>query len=124
MGRDYAALVVARRDGRLVLERRDAVKADAGGAEGEVASRPLRAAAVELRVDVAEGALCRFSARAEGEAGFAELGPPFTAREGLWIGAKVGLFARSSHDGAAGRARFDAFEVSGSERRGAVVRAP
>ncbi len=66
---------------------------------------------VELRVEVGEGAVCRFSARTGGGA-FEPIGEPFTAREGMWIGAKVGIFARAPHGRPAPvAARFDWFRV-------------
>jgi hypothetical protein len=40
------------------------------------------------------------------------MGEPFPAREGAWIGAKVGVFARAPHGAApTGSARFDWFRV-------------
>jgi beta-xylosidase len=117
MGRDNASLVVQRSEGRSRLVRRDCRKADEGGAELERASRPLPAGPVELQVEVAEGAVCRFAARGAGEASFTALGEAFTAREGAWIGAKVGLLARAPHRAnAPGRATFDSFRVSSVTR--------
>ena len=44
-----------------------------------------------LRVKVSEGAMCQFSFSIDGKT-FTNAGVPFKAREGKWIGAKVGLF--------------------------------
>ncbi len=45
-----------------------------------------------LRVRVTKDALSTFSYSTDGLK-FTPLGEPFTARQGLWIGAKVGIFA-------------------------------
>ena len=92
MGRDYAALTVSPRGGGVRLALRVCPKADAQGTETETAARAVGAGPVELRVEVGEGAICRFSARA-GQGPFEPIGGPFLAREGMWIGAKVGVFA-------------------------------
>jgi beta-xylosidase len=114
MGRDYAALTVSPRGDGAHLALRVCPNADAGGAEAELASRAAGTGPVELRVEVGEGAVCRFSARG-GEGAFEPIGEPFTAREGMWIGAKVGIFARAPHGAArAGAARFDWFRVDPS----------
>jgi len=111
MGRDYGSVGVVRRAGKLVLVRRECRRADAGGAEAEPFALPIGPGPVELRVEVDEGAVCRFSARV-GEGGFQPMGEPFPAREGAWIGAKVGVFARAAHGAApTGTAVFDWFRV-------------
>jgi beta-xylosidase len=111
MGRDYAVLSVSPRGGGLVLARRRCLNADTGGKETDPVTRTLRAGPVELRVEVGEGAVCRFSARAEGGV-FEPLGEPFSAREGVWIGAKVGLFARAPYGAVrTGEARVEWFRI-------------
>lgn len=67
----------------------------------------LDAPRVELRVEMADGGLCRFAWRKEGN--WRPIGEPFQATEGHWIGAKVGLFCRSMREPAAGHADFDYF---------------
>jgi len=56
---------------------------------------PLDHGAVSLRVTVRDFALCSFSYRTDpaGEAYLDVPAEPFTAREGHWVGAKVGLFS-------------------------------
>ena len=117
MGRDYAAVTVSRRGGGVRLALRVCPKADVSGTETEAAARPIGTGPIELRVDVAEGAICRFSARAGGRS-FEPIGEAFTAREGLWIGAKVGVFARAPHRAATtGSALVDWFRVERAEPR-------
>ena len=48
-----------------------------------------------LRIEVGEGAMCRFAYSTDGHK-FRPIGKPFKAKEGKWIGAKFGLFAVTS----------------------------
>jgi beta-xylosidase len=50
---------------------------------------------VTLRVEVSEGALCRFGLVKNGQ--FFQIGPEQNAKKGGWIGAKIGLYCSSSH---------------------------
>jgi hypothetical protein len=75
---------------------------------------PLCGDAAHLRVTVADGAVCRFWYSADG-ARWEPVGEPFTAREGRWIGARVGVFALApagSSDG--GSADFNFFRAAPS----------
>ena len=64
-----------------------------------------------LRVRVEEEALCNFSYSVDGKT-FSPLGESFSARQGRWIGAKVGIFAIGSGDASEmGYADFDWFRV-------------
>jgi hypothetical protein len=88
--------------------------ADRGGIEHGV-SLPLPGSSVFLRVSVSAGAACRFAWSADGVR-FTELGEPFIAREGKWIGAKVGLFAVARRDEPnRGYADFDALVFAHSD---------
>jgi hypothetical protein len=62
-------------------------------------------------VKVDKGAICHFSFSTDG-AKFTSLGVPFKAREGRWIGAKVGMFfIRNGKFNDAGSADVDWFRV-------------
>lgn len=64
-----------------------------------------------LKVDVEDGGSYRFSYSRDGKQ-FTTLGPPLAAREGIWIGAKVGLFALNpSLATSDGYANFEWFRV-------------
>ena len=67
-----------------------------GGEAVVTASEALETGSLTLRVDVAPGGRCLFSYSADGVL-FEPIGEPFTARQGRWVGAKVGLF--SGHPG-------------------------
>ena len=72
----------------------------------------VSSSSLELRVTVDTDASCLFSYSVDGRAGGHPVGPSFAASPGLWIGARVGLFA-VSRSGApvAGRADFDWFRI-------------
>ena len=91
MGIDYAYLGVTNRGGKLEIAQFTAKDADKGTAETESGSVPLTTNELYLRVTVASGAICTFSYSLDGKA-FLNVGDPFKAREGRWIGAKVGFF--------------------------------
>ena len=94
MGMDYALLSIEKTDGGLVISQNECLQADRGQAEKVNASAPLSSPVVYVRVKVervAGAAKCTFSYSDNGEH-YRTLGRPFTAKEGKWIGAKVGLF--------------------------------
>ena len=98
MGLDYSFLTA---DGtRLVkIACRDA---DKGGQEIVEETVGVTNELVWLRVNVRRDAVCDFSFSTDGTM-FRVVGKPFTARQGKWNGAKVGLFCV----GASGSADFD-----------------
>jgi hypothetical protein len=105
MGMDYAGLMLEKTDAGLVLSQATCLKADAGGTEQANASVSLTDGTVYLRVTFeadgtkigsSEGGhdlrvMCTFSYSLDGKK-YQPLGLPFQAREGKWIGAKVGVF--------------------------------
>ena len=110
MGLDYAWVGVQRtEDGFEVVQMRVA-DASEGGAEQGVRT-VLEARTVHLRVRVDAGAVCRFEWSPDGTT-FTPMGDPFTAREGRWIGAKVGLFASAPAGAGGGHADFDYLRIT------------
>jgi len=111
MGADYAWLGLRRRGDDVVLVQATCLGADTGGAEKEWVSDSLKPGNVWLRARISAGANVRFSYSVDGVA-FTEVGAPFVAKPGRWIGAKVGLFALASKPAAEfGYADFDWFKV-------------
>ncbi|MBL8183038.1 MAG: glycoside hydrolase 43 family protein [Blastocatellia bacterium] len=92
MGIDYSALVLTNSGGKIYASQTSAKEADKGNAESET----LRSPAVDgnefyLRLEITKGAVGRFRLSTDGK-NFSAIGTPFTAREGRWIGAKIGFF--------------------------------
>lgn len=111
MGLDYAHLAVTNKNGKLFISQATAKDADKGTPETETASVELKEKTVYLRVKVEPGAMCQFSFSTDGR-NFQNAGTAFKAREGRWIGAKVGLFfTRGGKFNDAGSAEVDWFRI-------------
>jgi hypothetical protein len=97
MGDSHAALALepggGPGDGQRVILYVD----DRATFTARVAAGPVR-----LGVAVADGGICRFSFQDGAAPAARAIDPPFTARPGRWIGAKVGLFAVTSAPPGAG----------------------
>ncbi len=65
---------------------------------------------IYLRVKVEKGGICRFSYSLDGKK-YMSAGTPFTARQGKWIGAKVGLFSTAPYGKERGWLDADWFHV-------------
>lgn len=91
MGIDYSYLGVTDNGGKLYLAQAIAKDADKGTAETESRPTPLLTKELYLRVRVDKDAVCTFSYSIDGIK-YDPVGTPFKAREGRWIGAKVGFF--------------------------------
>lgn len=105
MGRDYSCLGLEKSGDGFVLKRYTCTEAEAGTPETveEIARiAPTRSYSaglhpnyecdIRLRVSVGRDAVCSFSYSTDGRR-WHKAGPAFKARQGKWIGAKVGLFS-------------------------------
>ena len=127
MGRDYAGLIVENTENGLELSQVECRKADKGSPEVRNEMTELVDGTVFLRVKFtcdgkkikeSEGGtdlvvMCEFSYSLDGKK-FRKLGGSFQAKEGKWIGAKVGMFctrpAITTNDG--GWADVDWFRIT------------
>jgi beta-xylosidase len=92
MGRNYAYLGVSDSADSFVIEQTLCRDADKGMHEAEMPGRyTTKSSLLYLRVSVSDSAICTFSYSTDNK-NFQIVGHPFRAREGGWIGAKVGLF--------------------------------
>jgi beta-xylosidase len=107
-GYDYAWIGIKQEKTSLVLAhamRREAVK---GQPQEERIPYGLSQLSIYVRVIVRASGKCQFAFSNDGQR-FTNIGEPFTATVGRWVGAKVGLFAAGS-PGA--YADFDFFRVT------------
>ena len=127
MGLDFAGLILENTDKGLMLSQVECPKAEKGTPEQVNASVPLTDPTIYLRVKFScddqkiaksEGGhdlvvMCDFSYSLNGK-NFKKLGNPFQAKEGKWIGAKIGTFctrpAIKTNDG--GWADIDWFRIT------------
>jgi beta-xylosidase len=108
MGQSYSYLAVEKTSSGCRLIKMSCKDARGGDREVEESNVSIPSDSVILRVKVAEGAVCDFSYSRGTE--FTKIGETFTAREGRWIGAKVGLFCLAkSVQQKSGYADFDWF---------------
>lgn len=94
-GLDYATLTLTQRGNEFVLRQTLAVEAGDNLGEELIEEVKLKGNEAVLQVVVrGPDALCQFRYSTDGEV-FKDIGKPFKAREGQWVGAKVGLFSAS-----------------------------
>jgi beta-xylosidase len=104
-GLDYSYIGVRRTERGFVVEQAVCSKADKGSPEEIESSADVANPDIFVRVeikpenekDIIPKVLCNFSYSTDGKT-FQHLGRPFTAREGIWVGAKIGLFSMSGNE--------------------------
>ncbi|HEU4768396.1 MAG TPA: family 43 glycosylhydrolase, partial [Pyrinomonadaceae bacterium] len=118
---DASHLLEGERSGLLIMGREYSYLAVSGlhlirvTANKEEVVAQLKTPFMFLRVSVDEG-VCEFSYSTNGRT-FTPAGEKFTAKPGVWIGAKVGLFSLAPEDAALfGYARYDWFRFAPLER--------
>ena len=124
MGWDYSYLSIEKQGDKVVLKQAVCIDAELNNPETtEVLAEFPFDKILEVgsynymkefyfRVKVTEGGLCRFSYSLDGKK-FISAGKEFKARQGKWIGAKVGLFAvKPYQSGNRGWADVDWFRIS------------
>jgi hypothetical protein len=115
MGQDYQYISLKRTEGKLIVRVVRCLEANKGSEEEILFSEEVRSGEIYFGVSVAPGALCKFSYSCDGVI-FTEAGDAFTARAGLWIGAKIGFFAlRDGFTNDAGYADLDWFRRDETE---------
>ena len=111
LGKDYAALVLAKTEHGVVLRQLLCISAELEAPEKIAAEVPLSQEEIYLRIAVDEGNTS-FSYSLDGIE-FHSIGEPFVAQPGRWIGAKMGIFAGGLADhGEFGYADFDWFRIA------------
>ncbi|MGO4821412.1 MULTISPECIES: glycoside hydrolase family 43 protein [unclassified Flavobacterium] len=112
MGLDYSYLKVKRSNGSLYVSQVVCKNADKKGVETENGKYKLVSNSFYLRVKISTGGTCDFYYSDDGEK-FKSIGSSFTAREGKWIGAKIGFLAlRNGVTNDAGNVLIDWFRVT------------
>jgi beta-xylosidase len=111
MGLDYALLSLTNTEHGLILSQDECLNAEKRNAETTNATVELETPTVYLQVLIQPNASCSFTYSTDGRH-FQTLGKAFTAKEGKWIGAKVGLFCtRPIRNNDGGRVEVDWFRV-------------
>jgi len=111
MGLDYGRIAIKRENRKLNIQSSVCRQAEKGGNEELSASQPINSPTIYFRIQVRKGAECNFGYSTDGIS-FTAIGKTFKAREGRWIGAKVGFYAlRNGVINDAGSADIDWFRI-------------
>ena len=123
MGLDYSWIGVEKQGEKFLLKQAVCKDAEQGNLEQvstlavlepsrkfEAGLFPNYEREIYIRVHVGKGAYCRFSYSLDGRK-FTEAGTLFKARQGKWIGAKVGMFSVTPHGKERGWLDVDWFRV-------------
>ena len=123
MGWDYSWIGVEKQGEKFLLKQAICKDAEQGNLEQvstlavlepskkfEAGLFPNFEREIFIRVHVDKGAYCRFSYSLDGKK-FTEAGTLFKARQGKWIGAKVGMFSVTPHGKERGWVDVDWFRV-------------
>lgn len=123
MGWDYSWIGVEKQGEKFLLKQAVCKDAEQGNLEQvstlavlepsrkfEAGLFPNYEREIYIRVHVDKGAYCRFSYSLDGKK-FTEAGTLFKARQGKWIGAKVGMFSVTPHGKERGWLDVDWFRV-------------
>jgi beta-xylosidase len=92
MGLDYSFIRLKQIEGKIYLSQMLCKNADKKGLENEAETVQLNSNLIYLQVKVIENGMCSFFYSEDGIS-YNKIGIPFTAREGKWIGAKLGFVA-------------------------------
>ncbi|MBO6213580.1 family 43 glycosylhydrolase, partial [Algoriella sp.] len=113
MGTDYQSIVITNKLDGFYVQLKQAIKAEKGNEEKVLFEAKLKGNKVYLQVNVNEpNGISQFSYSENGKK-FTNVGEPFQAKPGKWIGAKVGLYSISTTDAKrGGYADFDWFRIS------------
>ncbi len=98
MGENYSYIAIRRSEDGLQLTQVITTGADAGEPEQVEETIEVEQNEVWFRTDIHNGGSSTFSYSTDGES-FKVIGERFQAKEGRWIGAKIGLFAVQPRDG-------------------------
>lgn len=97
MGYDIFSLEVEKRGSEFLIKNIATIEARRSGAEKVVETAKVANSVIYLQVRVQEGGESEFYYSVDGNS-FTKLGDNFKAREGHWIGAKVGVFSNAKKE--------------------------
>ena len=124
-GMDYASITIEKSDEGYRIVQSICAKAEKGSSEEAKASALVSSPAIFFRVvvkpenekEIVPKVLCSFSYSIDGKE-YTTLGKEFIAREGQWVGAKVGVFAVAGAKAMRpGYADFDWFRIEQAGKR-------
>lgn len=112
MGIDYGLLSFENTENGFILSQNECINAEKGNKEVVNESITMKDSTIYLRVKVVADATCIFSYSTDNKR-YTDLGKSFKAKEGKWIGSKIGTFCTRpvlKNDG--GRVDIDWFRIT------------
>lgn len=111
MGLDYSFLKVEQLNNQLYASQVNCIQADKNSREVETDAILLKNNTFYVQVKISKGGVCNFFISETG-VDFKQIGNSFTAREGKWIGSKIGFLAlRKGKINDAGSVDIDWFRI-------------
>lgn len=115
-GYDYARVGIKKTFDGYKIFQSVCINAEKGTEEKNISVKDVASSKVYLKATVLESfseqgipiAICKFSFSADGKS-FEQIGNEFLAKEGRWVGAKIGLFSESANPTKSSFADFDWF---------------
>lgn len=115
MGIDYSYVALTKKENGPHIIKASCSDADKSTPENIESDIPYSGNSIYLRISIDSGAVCSYSFSNDGLS-YRSVGKKFSAREGRWIGAKVGLFVLSPQETKIkGYADFDWFRIERQE---------
>ncbi|MBF4469949.1 glycoside hydrolase 43 family protein [Flavobacterium sp. HJJ] len=112
MGLDYSYLCFKQEGGKMYLSQKTAKNIDKKGTETESTPIAVNTQSIYMQAKIKPGGICTFYYSENGQ-DFTPVGEAFTAREGRWIGAKIGFTAlRQGVINDAGNVEIDWFRIT------------
>lgn len=96
LGTDHASINLQQQKDGLHVAYTECLNADKGAAERTVVDEAVNGRELYLRVTVSKGAMCSFSFSTDGT-NFRNMGTPFKAKPGKWIGSVIGMYCTRSN---------------------------
>jgi beta-xylosidase len=111
LGSDYGVIALQKKTDGIYIIYSECAGAEKGNAETEKAFMKVTGEDMYLQIKVNSKATASFNFSTDGK-GFKNIGGPFTAKPGRWVGAKLGLFCtRANKTNDAGFADVDWFRI-------------
>jgi len=106
LGADYCYVGIRKRNGACSVIQVVCINANGGGDEQECTAVAMNGKEIYLRVSMRKQAVCTFSYSLDGET-YKMFGREFNAKPGMWVGARIGLFAKNGGGAGHGFADYD-----------------
>ncbi len=111
LGLDYASIAIQKKDNGNYIVYNECKNADKNSPIKELLMEKIENNTLFLKCKISVGGICKFAFSTDGKT-YTEIDKTFTAKEGKWVGAKIGMFFnRNNITNDAGYVDVDWFRV-------------